>query len=98
MKKLIIAAAMLFGFAGMASAQKATAAAPAQKSTTANATAKPTISTAQTVHTKADGTPDMRYKENKAKAAPVVHKKADGTPDKRFKENKTAKTAKAAKS
>ena len=31
--------------------------------------------------TKADGTPDKRYKENKKL-------KADGTPDKRYKENK----------
>lgn len=33
------------------------------------------------VKTKADGTPDRRYKENKKL-------KADGTPDKRYKENK----------
>lgn len=40
--------------------------------------------------TKKDGTPDMRYKANKAgaKTDSVVHKKADGTPDKRFKANK----------
>jgi hypothetical protein len=37
-------------------------------------------------HTKRDGTPDKRFKENKAK--PPVHTKRDGTPDKRFKENK----------
>lgn len=38
---------------------------------------------------KKDGTPDMRYKENKeaAKKEPV-HTKKDGTPDKRYKENK----------
>ncbi len=39
-----------------------------------------------TKHTKKDGTPDKRYKENKTKK---VHLKADGTPDKRYKENKT---------
>lgn len=33
------------------------------------------------VKTKADGTPDKRYKENKKL-------KSDGTPDKRYKENK----------
>ena len=36
-------------------------------------------------HLKKDGTPDKRFKENKAKP---VHLKKDGTPDKRFKENK----------
>lgn len=48
---------------------------------------------AQTTHTKKDGTPDKRYKENKpAKDTAVVHKKKDGTADKRYKENKTKKT------
>jgi type II secretory pathway component PulC len=40
--------------------------------------------------TKADGTPDLRFKENKEKKE-VKSKgplKADGTPDKRFKANK----------
>lgn len=39
---------------------------------------------------KADGTPDMRYKENKAmKSAPAAGKlKKDGTPDMRYKANK----------
>ena len=37
---------------------------------------------------KKDGTPDMRYKENKEAAKPAVHTKKDGTPDKRYKENK----------
>ena len=41
---------------------------------------------------KADGTPDMRLKENKKTAAaavkPAAKMKADGTPDMRFKENK----------
>lgn len=38
---------------------------------------------------KSDGTPDMRYKENKnAKTEPVKHLKKDGTADKRYKENK----------
>lgn len=42
-------------------------------------------------HTKKDGTPDKRYKENK-------HVKKDGTPDKRYKENSDKKDpAKAAK-
>jgi hypothetical protein len=57
-----------------------------------------TVSTTKTkVETlKKDGTPDMRLKENKAKAvvkasAPV---KKDGTPDMRYKANKTAKKTK----
>jgi len=39
---------------------------------------------------KKDGTPDMRYKQNKdaAKPAPKGPTKKDGTPDMRFKENK----------
>lgn len=42
--------------------------------------------------TKKDGTPDMRYKENKeaAKATPAGPTKKDGTPDMRYKENKGA--------
>lgn len=43
-------------------------------------------------HTKKDGTPDKRYKENKEdKAVKPVHAKKDGTPDKRYKENKDPK-------
>ena len=45
---------------------------------------------ATTQHTKKDGTPDKRYKENKT--PPAQHLKKDGTPDKRFKENKTKKS------
>lgn len=38
---------------------------------------------------KKDGTPDMRYKENKDDAKPAPkHLKKDGTADKRYKENK----------
>ena len=37
---------------------------------------------------KKDGTPDMRYKENKA-AKPAGPLKKDGTPDMRYKANKT---------
>ncbi len=37
---------------------------------------------------KKDGTPDMRYKENKEAAKPAGPTKKDGTPDKRYKENK----------
>ena len=49
----------------------------------ASATAKPV---------KADGTPDMRFKENQKNAAPAAGpKKADGTPDMRYKENQKPK-------
>lgn len=42
-----------------------------------------------TVPLKKDGTPDKRFKVNKAgAAAPVKPLKKDGTPDKRFKANK----------
>jgi biopolymer transport protein ExbD len=55
-------------------------------------TTKTTVATKQTgkdkttitVKTKADGTPDKRYAENKKL-------KADGTPDKRYSENKNLK-------
>ncbi len=68
--------------------KKVTPAATAKVST--SATTQPASATAKT-KLKADGTADMRYKENKAAAAPVAGpKKADGTADKRFKANKTA--------
>jgi hypothetical protein len=40
---------------------------------------------------KADGTPDMRYSENKTASTKTVTgpKKADGTADMRYKTNKT---------
>ena len=67
--------------------------------TKTTAAVKPAIGTANPAPAanakavKADGTPDMRYKENKTtKAAPVTGpKKADGTPDMRYKENQKPK-------
>ncbi len=46
-------------------------------------------------HTKKDGTPDKRFKENKAGSTttPAGPTKKDGTPDKRYKANKDAKKA-----
>jgi hypothetical protein len=38
---------------------------------------------------KADGTADMRYKENKMSTQTTTKMKADGTPDMRYKANKT---------
>lgn len=45
---------------------------------------------------KKDGTPDMRYKNNKGTAvvAPQGKTKKDGTLDKRYKENKTTTATK----
>jgi hypothetical protein len=42
---------------------------------------------------KADGTPDMRYSENKTSSTQVTTgpKKADGTADMRYKSNKSTK-------
>jgi hypothetical protein len=72
-----------------------TVTAPVKKEATS---AKATVATTKTkVETlKKDGTPDMRLKENKAKAVTkaVVPVKKDGTPDMRYKANKTAKKGK----
>jgi len=59
-------------------------------SSKAQTAAKKPATTQTATKTKKDGTPDMRYKENKkgaAKEAPK-HLKKDGTPDKRYSENK----------
>jgi len=44
---------------------------------------------------KKDGTPDMRYKDNKetTKAKPAGPVKKDGTPDMRYKENQKKEAA-----
>jgi hypothetical protein len=107
MKKLLMAVTMFLGFAAVTSAQTAVkktetktvavkpATAPAKvvaMDKAKPATAKPAPA-ASTAKVKADGTPDMRYKDNKTTAKPVEGpKKADGTPDKRFKENKAPKS------
>lgn len=104
MKKVISAFMVLLFFA--ISTQAQTTAVPTKqapvKSTTN--TTKSTTNSTQTsksattststsaTKVKADGTPDMRYKENKEaakKTNTTTHKKADGTPDMRYKENKT---------
>ena len=101
MKKLLIATCMFLGFAGMVSAQQTAA----KAITTKPADMKPVKSQppAKVVKMdktkpvaasglKADGTPDMRLKENKekAKATPAVAgpTKKDGTADMRYKSNK----------
>jgi hypothetical protein len=50
---------------------------------------KTTATGDQTVKMKKNGTPDMRYKENKQKKVAVTGpKKKNGTPDMRYKANK----------
>ena len=92
MKKLVIAICMMLGLAGAATAQTA---APATTTTTkaAKVVKMKTPKTAPAKGMKADGTPDMRLKENKAKAAAPVTgpTKKDGTPDMRYKDNKKKK-------
>lgn len=90
MKKFLLAVSALFILTSIAFAQ---AKKPVKKE------APPVTKTAEAkkaepaVKAKADGTPDMRYKENKeSKATPAKGPlKKDGTPDKRFKENKDVK-------
>jgi hypothetical protein len=84
MKKLVLAAAMLFSLSAFSFAQTKTQSGQKQ--------APQQHAQKDTTHMKKDGTPDKRYKENKtAKDTAVVHTKKDGTPDKRYKENQDAK-------
>ena len=80
-----------------------TAQAPATKVTTKSSTmsnpagmTKSSSSTSTSTRMKADGTPDLRYKENKMTKTTTGPKKADGTADLRYKANKT--TVKTTKS
>ncbi len=56
--------------------------------------AAPGATKVRTAPVKKDGTPDMRYKENKAQpaaaAAPAGPAKKNGTPDMRYKANRDA--------
>jgi hypothetical protein len=95
MKKIMIAAAIFMGIGSTVFAQQpAAAAAPAAKmhkvTKTTHATKMAPARAAKGAPVKADGTPDMRYKANKAaKAASVAGpKKKDGTADMRYKANK----------
>ena len=105
MKKFIIAAFLIAGGYGIANAQakektKVTSATPAVTATPAKVkTAKASASTADIQKSaikptlKKDGTPDIRYKENKvaAKKTLIGPAKKDGTPDMRYKKNKVEK-------
>ena len=102
MKKLMLAFAMLLTLSTVSFAQtkqsgkkkEKTAAAPTASSAKQESTApvapemaQPAPSGKKAGPVKKDGTPDKRFKANKATDT-VVHKKKDGTADKRFKENK----------
>lgn len=63
---------------------------PTKKSKSKNEAAPAEQNTATPAKTKKDGTPDMRYKENKEAPKPAVKTKKDGTPDMRYKDNKKA--------
>ena len=64
--------------------------------TTPSGMTKASSSTSTSTRMKADGTPDLRYKENKMTKTTTGPKKADGTADLRYKANKT--TVKTTKS
>jgi len=95
MKKLLIAILLFAGTFSFANAQtkqkkdtkKATTSAAVTTKTKTAPTAK-VEKTTSTKHMKANGTPDKRYKENKASSTAAGPLKKDGTPDKRYKANK----------
>lgn len=99
MKKVLatLLAVACFATASFAQPKKAEKAAPAAKKEAA-APAKPAATPAtpakkDAAKLKADGTPDKRFKENKAAtpATPPGPTKKDGTLDMRYKANKDAK-------
>jgi len=87
MKKLLtLAAIALFGLSTTFAQTATTVKQTAKKTTVTTSTAKKT-----SVKLKADGTPDMRYAENKkVKVVAAGPKKKDGTADMRYKVNKEA--------
>lgn len=103
MKKLLFAALLFAGTIGFANAQskqkpdhKSAATSAVAPKTNTTAAEKPMASMngkkmeakSSTVHLKANGTPDKRYKENKTKAVAAGPLKKNGTPDMRYKANK----------
>ena len=100
MKKLLIAAFMVLGFTGLVSAQQAATKtvvtktkekAVVKKDGTAKVVKMEKSSKVAVTGLKADGTPDMRLKENKTKTKTVTvtgPTKKDGTADMRYKANK----------
>ncbi len=100
MKKLLIAVCMMIGFTGFVSAQQAapktvvtktTEKAVVKKEGTAKVVKMEKSSHVAATGLKADGTPDMRLKENKSKTKTTVvtgPTKKDGSADMRYKKNK----------
>lgn len=99
MKKLLIATCMMLGFAGIATAQQAASKPKTAKTTDMKVVKKDApakvvkmdkLKPVAASGLKADGTPDMRLKENKTKAKPAAAgpTKKDGTADMRYKSNK----------
>lgn len=97
MKKfLTLAAAALFSFSTFV----ANAQTDKKEANKKAETKKEATSSSNDQKLKKDGTPDMRYKENKESkeaAKPSGPLKKDGTPDKRYKENKESKESKPSK-
>lgn len=62
------------------------------KMSTTKVTTPATSTTTTTTRMKADGTPDMRYKNNKTMKTTTGPMKKDGTPDMRYKTNQTTTT------
>ena len=101
MKKLLIAAFMMMGFTGIVSAQQTAPKTVVTKTTDKSVVKKEGTAkvvkmeksnhVATTTGLKADGTPDMRLKENKVKTKTVTTTgptKKDGSADMRYKANK----------
>ena len=88
MKKLMsFAACALFAFSSILAPAQTDKKAEAKKAETKQEATTPSTSGQKL---KKDGTPDMRYKENKEAAKPAGPTKKDGTPDMRHKANKEA--------
>ncbi len=92
--KKIVCILMSLLIMGTASFAQDKAGKPVKKAPATKTAAAPKTEEAPKTATKMkkDGTPDMRYKENKAAAKPAGPTKKDGTPDMRYKANKAAKT------
>ena len=96
MKKFICILMSLLIMGAASFAQNKEAKKSVKKTTTTTTTTKePQAKPAPGTKLKKDGTPDMRYKENKAAAKPAAGPmKKDGTPDMRHKANKKDAPAK----
>lgn len=95
MKKLLtLAAIALFGFSTTFAQTATTVKQAPKKAVTATKTETKKVEkkvSTTSAKLKADGTPDMRYKENKeTKKVVAGPKKKDGTADMRYKANKDA--------